>query len=404
MQGTNPPPAKKILGIEAQIFWLGVVSFLTDISSEMIFSVLTIFMSAILGASSVIIGAMEGLADFSASSLDYISGYLSDKTGKRKAFAMFGYGFSTLAKTILIFFNTIAGVFTFRVVERLGKSIRTAPRDALISTIIPKEKLGFAFGFHKMMDKTGAILGPFLGYVILAALGQNLQTFQFIFTIAVVPAALSVLILWLFIHEKRTTVTAPRENVFKNYQKLGKTFQRYLKVAGFFSLSYFSFAFLLLKAYAVGFQIQDVVLLYALFNVSFTIIAIPAGKIGDKIGRKPMIIAEYLIYALMCAGFMFAADKTSVILLFLVYGIFYAIDEAQTKAYISDITPVEHRASAIGLYNFVTGIMYLPASLLAGWLWNAYNPSVAFATAGMIALLSATGFILIPQSNNTQNP
>jgi MFS family permease len=397
-RATNPAvdpaadSATKIFGIQKEIFWLGIVSFLTDVSSEMLFAVLTVFMSAILGASSFIIGLMEGLSDFSASSLDYISGYLSDKTGKRKIFALFGYGFSTLAKLSLVFFNSIAGVFAFRVVERLGKSIRGAPRDALISSIADKEKMGFAFGFHKALDKSGAVLGPFIGYFILAAFGQNMQSFQLIFLVAIVPAILSVLLLGFFVHEKKLHVAKVRESVFKNYDKLGKPFHRYLKIAGCFSLAYFSYAFLLLKAYSVGFQIKDVVLLYALFNLSFTLISIPAGKIGDRIGRKSVIMAEYILYALMCVGFIFASDKIAVILLFLVYGIFYAIDEGQTKAYITDIVPGEHRASAIGLYNFITGLVYLLASLLAGWLWNAFSPAATFGAAAVIAVISAIAF------------
>lgn len=386
---------KKIFGVQKEIFWLGVVSFLTDVSSEMLFSVLTIFMSTILGASSVIIGTMEGLADFAASSLDYASGYWSDKTGKRKAFAVFGYGFSTFAKVILVFFNTVWGVFCFRIVERLGKSVRGAPRDALIASLADKEKTGYAFGFHKALDKAGAVIGPFIGYFVLAALGQSLLAFQWIFVIAVVPALLSVFLLAFFVKEKPGAVSKVRENVFANYRNLGPAFHRYLKVAGLFSLSYFSFAFLLLKAYSVGFEIKDVVLLYALFNVSFTLLSIPIGKIGDRIGRGKIILAEYLIYMLMCVGFVFAGDKVSVILLFLVYGVFYAIDEGQTKAYISDLAPLEHRASAIGLYNFVTGIVYLPASLLAGWLWTAYSPAVTFLVAGGIALVSAVLFLVL---------
>jgi len=388
----------KIFGVEAEIFWLGIVSFLTDVSSEMIFAVLTIFLSVILGASSFIIGTMEGLADFAASSLDYVSGYLSDKTGKRKAFAVFGYGFSTIAKGILLFANSIAAVFTFRIVERLGKSIRSAPRDALISTISGKEKIGYSFGYHKAMDKAGAILGPFIGFLILNALGQKLESFQFLFKIAVIPAVLSVIILIFFIHEKKTEAPKERENIFKNYSALGGEFHRYLGVAALFSLSYFSFAFLLLKAYSVGFEIKDVVLLYALFNTSFILISIPVGKIGDKIGRRKIIFTEYLLYALMCAGFVFSSSKTAIIALFLVYGIFYAIDEAQTKAYISDITTQDHRASAIGVYNFVTGIVYLPASVLAGLLWKAYSPSVTFSVAGIIAFLSIALFVIVRKS------
>lgn len=386
--------SQKILGIQKEIFWLGTVSFLTDISSEMIFSVLTIFLSATLGASSFIIGTMEGIADFSASSLDYISGYLSDKTGKRKFFAVFGYGFSAIAKCILLFSSTIAAVFTFRIVERLGKSIRSAPRDALISTITERSTLGYAFGFHKAMDKAGAVLGPFIGYGILSIMGQNLDSFIFLFKVAIIPAVLAVIILAIFIHEKKTNVTKVRENVFKNYEKLGKTFHRYIKVACLFSLSYFSFAFLLLKAYSVGFAIKDVVLLYALFNTSFILISIPIGKIGDKIGRSKIILTEYIIYALMCTGFIFATSKLAIIVLFLVYGIFYAIDEGQTKAYISDITPEEHRASGIGLYNFVTGLTYLPASLIAGWLWYSYSPSAAFGVAAIITVVAAVFFML----------
>ncbi len=378
-----------------EIVWLGLVSFLTDVSSEMIFSVLTIFLSAVLGASSFIIGTMEGLADFAASSLDYLSGYWSDKTGKRKAFAVFGYAFSTVAKGILLISSSIAGVFTFRIVERLGKSVRGAPRDALLSSLADKNTMGFAFGFHKTMDKAGAVLGPFLGYGILSLLGQNLAAFQVLFQVAIVPALLSVLILIFFVPEQKTPVTAVRENIFKNFHKLGKNFHNYLKVAALFSLSYFSFAFLLLKANEVGFDIKDVVLLYALFNTSFMLISIPVGKIGDRIGRRKIILAEYLIYLLMCVGFIFATDKIAVIALFLVYGVFYAIDEAQTKAYISDLSSAEHRASAIGVYNFVTGMVYLPASLLAGWLWYAYSPSAAFAVAGFIALLSAIVFIAL---------
>ncbi len=386
-----------------EIVWLGIVSFLTDVSSEMIFSILTVYLSAVLGASSFVIGAMEGLADFAASSLDYLSGYLSDKTGKRKIFAVFGYGFSTLAKGILLFSTAVAGVFTFRIVERLGKSVRGAPRDALISTIAGEKNLGFAFGFHKTMDKAGAILGPFIGYAILSVLGQNLAAFQFLFQVAIIPAVLSVLILIFFVREQPPRTQKVRENIFKNFHQLGPDFHNYLKVAGLFSLSYFSFAFLLLKANEVGFDLKDVALLYAFFNVSFILISIPAGKIGDRIGRRKIILAEYLIYLLMCVGFAFAMDKISVIVLFLVYGVFYALDEAQTKAYISDISSPDHRASAIGLYSFVTGMIYLPASLLTGWLWYAFSPSVAFGVAGAIALCSAVLFVSIKPVSATTN-
>lgn len=388
---SKAPQAETIFGVQKPIFWLGIVSFLTDVSSEMIFSILSIFLTVILGASTVILGTMEGLADFAASSLDFVSGYLSDKTGKRKIFALFGYGFSTLAKCLLVFVSNVAGVFSFRVIERLGKSIRGAPRDALISSLSEKSKLGFSFGFHKMLDKTGAVLGPFIAYFLLSAFGQNSQTFQLLFIVAVIPALLSVLILGIFVKDKPAP-SRTRQSIFKLYKESTSAFKKYLKVAGFFSLAYFSFAFLMLKAYQVGFQIKDIVLLYALFNVAFTLISIPIGKIGDKIGRNKIILAEFIIYALMCLGFIFATTKLTVGLLFLVYGIFYAIDEGQTKAFISDISSEETRASSIGLYNFITGMIYLPASLIAGFLWSQYGSAATFLFAGAIALISAVAF------------
>jgi MFS family permease len=368
----------------------------------MIFSVLSIFLTVILGASSVMLGIMEGVSDFAASSLDFISGYLSDKTKKRKIFAIFGYGFSTVAKGILLLANTVTAVVSFRIVERLGKSIRGAPRDALISSVADKSKLGFSFGFHKALDKAGAILGPFVAYGLLTFYGQTASTFNTLFWIALVPAALAVVVFALFIKDHPPATEKTRDiRIFKIYHSLGKDFKKFIKISGVFSLGYFSYAFLMLKANLVGYDIKDITLLYALFNISFVIFSIPAGKFGDKIGRKKIILAEYLIYALLCIGFVFAQDKLTVGLLFLVYGIFYAIDEGQSKAYISSITPDDKRASAIGLYSFITGIVYLPASLIAGALWNIYSPAYAF---GFAAFTASAAFILFffQKPNNPQ--
>jgi MFS family permease len=227
-----------------------------------------------------------------------------------------------------------------------------------------------------------------------------------LFWIALVPAALAVVILAISVKERRPSGSAapakpekPRR-FFSIYKELGNEYKNYLKIAGIFSIGYFSFAFLLLKAYDAGFEIKDVTLLYALFNVSFIIISIPVGKIGDKIGRKKIILAEYLLYLLMCTGFIFATSKIAVILLFLLYGIFYAIDEGQTKAYISSITPEGHRAGAIGLYSFITGLIYLPASLITGLLWSLAGPEAAF-TFGAAASLIAFALFLFHSSKKS---
>jgi MFS family permease len=382
---------KRMLGVDPGVVLLGIVSFLTDISSEMIFSVFSMFFTLFAGASSALLGVVEGLADFSSSSLDYLSGWLSDRTGKRKPLALLGYCFSTLAKISLLFSNSVAVLSGFRVVERLGKSFRGPPRDAWISSIASKETRGYAFGLHKAFDKSGAVLGPLLAYVLLSWLGQNIATFRVMFWIAVVFAALSVVVL-MFVKEKKG-VPREKQNLFTAWKTLSSGFKRYLVAAGIFSLAYFSFSFLLLRAYQLGFSVKDVVLLYALFNISFVFVAAPIGKLGDRIGRSKIVVLGYLVYLLMCLGFVFAVGKPSVVALFILFGIFYAIDEAQSKAFISDIEK-NRRATAIGAYNFVTGLVYVPASIIAGALW-AVNSSYAFFFAAGITLFAMLVFIAL---------
>jgi MFS family permease len=382
---------KRFFNVHPDVIRLGWVSFLTDISSEAIFSVFSVFFTVIVGASVALLGLVEGFADFSASSLDYFAGWLSDKKGQRKSLTVVGYGFSTLAKVMLLLGSSVATLASFRIIERLGKSFRGPPRDAWLSDVAEESNKGYAFGLHKAMDKTGAVLGPLVAYFLLTTLGQTMGTFRIIFIIAVITAVLSVLV--LIFMKNRQGVPHERENIFKAWGTLSKRFKTFLIPAGIFSLAYFSFGFLLLRAYDIGFSIKDVVLLYALFNVSFVIISIPIGKLGDWIGRKYIIVLEYIIYILMSLGFIFAAAKWQVIVLFLLFGIFYSIDEAQGKAFITDIEK-DRRATAIGLYNFVTGLIYLPASLIAGVLW-VLHPAYAFAFAAIIAFMAMIAFIVL---------
>jgi len=390
---------KTIFGVNRSIFMLGIVSFLTDLSSEAIFSVFSIFLTVILGASAALLGLIEGIADFAASSLDYLAGYFSDRTGKRKTFAIMGYAFSTLAKTILILQATLLSAASFRAIERLGKSFRGAPRDAWISSMADRKTAGFSFGVHKAMDKSGAILGPIGAYFILSRLGESAATFKTLFLLALVPAALAVIVLF-FVGEKPAQPTK-RENMFVAYKTLGPGFKHYFYTSGLFSLAYFSFSFLLLKAYNVGFAIQDVTLLYALFNVSFVFMAPLLGKLGDHIGRRKIIALEYILYLSMCVGFMVANAKWQVVALFLIFGIFYAIDESQSKAFITDLEKTK-RGTAIGVYNFFTGLVYLPASVIAGALWKLH-PNYAF---GFGAVVSAVAFVffLSGKTKTAENP
>lgn len=361
------------------VFALGIVSFLTDVSSETIFAVLPIYFISVVGGSTLVLGIMEGLADFAASSLDLVSGYASDRTGKRKWFAFSGYALSTLAKSLLLLASSVAGVVAFRVIERLGKSVRGAPRDALLAAMAPKEKRGVSFGIHKALDKAGAVIGPLLAYLALAQFGSTPETFYGLFAAALIPAAIATVVLGVFVKDRAVQVRR-RLNIRETLATLGPRYRRYLAATAVFSLGYFSFAFLLLKARSVGFEAQDQALLYGLFNLVFTIVSIPIGRLGDRLGRRLIVIASYVIYGCMAAGFLIADSQAAVIILFAVYGVFYAMDEGQAKAYLADLSEDDTRATAIGIYGFVTGLVYLPASLIAGALW-AYGPEWTFAFA-----------------------
>ncbi|MGZ8983967.1 MAG: MFS transporter [Methylotenera sp.] len=381
----------KKLGVHPDVLNLGLVSFLTDLSSEMIFSVFAIFFTTIAGASAVLLGMVEGLADLSASSLNYFAGWMSDRTGKRKVFALAGYGFSTLAKVILLITSSITGLAFFRVIERLGKGFRGPPRDAWLSAVADKDTRGFAFGVHKALDKSGAVLGPLVAYSLLSWLGDGASTYRILFWVALVPALLSIVALSLI--KDRPGVQHQRENMFETWATLSPGFKRYLVTAGIFSLAYFSFGFLLLRAHSVGFAVKDIVLLYALFNIAFVAVAPLIGKLGDRVGRARMIMLGYLVYLLMCLGFAFATKQWQIIVLFVIYGVFYAIDEAQSKAFIVDLE-LERRASAIGLYNFVTGLVYLPASLIAGAMW-LLHPAGAFLLAAVFVFAALMVFVFL---------
>lgn len=383
--------------VHPDVLKLGLVSLLTDVSSEMIFSVFAILFTTVAGGSTALLGLIEGLADLSASSLDYFAGWLSDETGRRKPIALAGYGFSTLAKAIPLLATSIPALSAFRVIERTGKSLRGPPRDAWLASIAKQDIRGYSFGVHKALDKTGAVLGPLIGYALLSRLGSTAAAFRALFWVAFVPAVLSVLLIALV--RDRPGARSAHRSIVLAWRTLGRGFKRYLIAAGIFSLAYFSFGFLLLRAQRAGFTLKDTVLLYALFNVSFVAGAPLIGKLGDRIGRTAVVAASYLVYLIMSVGFAVATDKWQVVVLFMIYGLFYSIDEAQSKAFIADIEP-ERRATAIGVYNFVTGILYLPASLIAGALWTLQWES-AFVLAAVVSGAAFVTFLLLRPARDT---
>jgi len=385
---TQPAPGQRL---HPDVLKLGLVSFLTDLSSEMIFSVFAIVFTTVAGASSALLGLIEGLADFSASSLNYLAGWLSDRSGRRKWFATAGYGFSTLAKMILLVSASVTGLAIFRVIERLGKGFRGPPRDAWLSSIAVPASRGYAFGVHKALDKAGAVLGPLVAYALLKWLGESPSTYGTLFLLACVPAVISVLVLTRI--PDQPGIVHQRESVRQNWQQLSPGFKRFLWPAGVFALAYFSLGFILLKAHTVGFSVTEIVLLYALFNTTCVVAAPLVGLRGDKVGRSRVVLLGYALYATINLWLALADKRWEIVAVMALYGLFYAIEESQSKAFIADIEP-ERRATAVGVYNFVTGLLYLPASLVAGALW-ALAPGWAFGLATVLSLAAMLVFVRV---------
>jgi len=377
--------------LDPGVLKLGFVSFLNDLSSEAIFSVFAVFFTTVAGASSALLGLIEGLADLSASSLNYLAGWLSDRSGKRKGFALAGYGFSALAKTILLLSTSVAGLGVFRVIERLGKGFRGPPRDAWLSALADPASRGYSFGVHKALDKAGAVFGPLLAYGMLRWLGESPEAYRTLFWVAFVPAVLSVVVLAMM--KDRPGTPHQRERIGANWRALSPGFKRFLVPAGVFALGYYSLGFLLLRAHAVGFGVTDTVLLYALFNAVCVVAAPLVGRLGDAAGRSHVVLLGYGLYGLINLGLVWASEGWEVVALFALYGVFFAIDESQSKAFIADLEP-ERRATAVGAYNFVTGVLYLPASLAAGALWSV-DPRWAFGLAAVLTAAATAAFVML---------
>ncbi len=385
------PSGPKSQRLHTDVLKLGLVSFLTDLSSEMIFSVFAIFFTTVAGASSALLGLIEGLADFSASSLNYLAGWLSDRSGRRKWFATAGYGFSTLAKLILLVSSSVVGLGLFRVIERLGKGFRGPPRDAWLSSLGGKDTRGYTFGVHKALDKAGAVLGPLVAYGLLSWLGESASTYSTLFLVAFVPAVISVVVLTRI--PEQPGATHRRESLAQNWRLLSPGLKRFLVPAGVFALAYFSLGFILLKANTLGFRVTEIVLLYALFNATCVVAAPLVGKLGDTVGRNRIVVLGYLVYAAINLWLVLVSSRWEMVVIFAIYGLFYAIDESQSKAFIADLEP-ERRATAVGVYNFVTGLLYVPASLMAGALW-VYAPSLAFAVAAALSVAAIAVFAML---------
>lgn len=386
------------------IIILGIVSLLTDVSTEMVYPLLPLFLTTRLGASPAIVGLIEGIAESLASLLKVFSGYISDRFGRRKPLAILGYGSSTVGKIILYIAGSWPVVLLARVVDRFGKGIRTAPRDALIADSANEDMRGRAYGLHRTLDTLGASLGVFLAYYFVTTYKGE---FSRVFLWAMVPAILGVAALFFARETTGFRETAGESAVSSemasskaklpsfNWAKLDRRLKGFLIVVFIFALGNSSNQFLLLRAKDMHFSASDVLLTYLAYNLVYSLLSYPAGRLSDQIGRKLLLVAGYAMYGLVYMGFAFADASWQIWLLFAAYGAHIALTEGIEKALIADIAPVELRATTIGLHATLVGIGLFPASLLAGLLWNAFGPQATFCFGGIMGLLAALGIWVV---------
>ncbi len=390
---------KSMIGKLPRNVWaVSLTSFFMDISSEMVINILPLFLANVLGVQTSIIGVIEGIAEATASILKLFSGWLSDKLGGRKWLAVAGYGLSAVSKPFFYFANTWGLIAGVRWADRVGKGIRTAPRDALVADSVTKETRGLAFGFHRAADTAGAMLGLLiaLGVVWLAqtnALDLTKSTFQTVVLISLLPALLAVLS--LAIGAKDVAVTGQRAAPKFSLRSMGKPFLVFLVIVSIFTLGNSSDAFLVLRAQNLGMTVTGILLMLVMFNLIYSLVSTPAGSLSDRIGRRRLIIGGWLVYAAIYLGFALAQAAWQVWVLYVVYGLYYGLAYGTANAMVADLVPENLRGTAYGTYNAVLGILTFPASVIAGVLWQGvgswkgFGPSAPFLFGGTLALIAA---------------
>jgi MFS family permease len=386
------PPLKHrgIAGVSRNVMLLGVVSFFADVSSEMVYPIVPLFLRGTLGAPLIAVGLIEGVAESTASLLKFVVGWFSDRIRRRLPFTFVGYALAALSKPGLAAAVAWPMVLVTRFVDRTGKGIRTAPRDALIADSSDPRELGRAFGLHRAMDTLGAVVGPLIALALLAWLGDRYRP---IFLFAFIPGAISVIALAAVretVHQSSDRTHPPLLSL-RGYDP---AFLAFLGVTLLFAVGNSSDAFLVLRAHDLGLSASAVVLAYVLYNVSYAGLSLPAGIRSDRVGRRPVIIVGFLVFALVYGGFAFATHGWMVWPLFIVYGGYIALTEGVGKAYVADLVPEERRGTAMGLYNATTGMTLLFASLVGGGLWDLIGPQATFAFGSATALLSAAALAI----------
>jgi MFS family permease len=373
----------------SNVIFLGLVSFFTDISTQMVYPILPLYLSTVMGAGPAIIGIIEGIAESLASIVKLFSGIAADKYGNKKRLAILGYASSTINKVIILFATTWTGVLVARIIDRFGKGIRTAPRDAIIAESAEKSKMGKSYGLHKGMDLLGTAVGILLAWIILLNGGDQ---YKKIFLYSLIPAFAGLVFLFFIKDKKQESVG---KKIVFNWKNLDSRLKLFMVFIFLFTLGNSSNAFILLRTYNAGFSPQNAILLYFLFNMTGSLLSFPAGILSDKFGRKNILCIGYLLYGIVYLGIGLLTSGGTFVVLFVIYGIYTALTTGVERALIVDIAPSEHKAGALGLHAAIVGIGLLPASVIAGFLWTGLGPASPFIFGGGLGFVTCIGVFVV---------
>jgi len=378
----------KVSGMKYNVIFLGLVSFFADLSTEMVYPLIPLYLTTVFGATPALVGVIEGVAESLSSILKVFSGYITDKYRKKKPLAFIGYAAGLVYKVALVIVASWQGILAARVIDRFGKGVRTTPRDVLVSESCDSDKLGHSFGIHKALDMAGSAAGILIAYFIMMT-WKGEYGYKQLFMLSCIPAIAS-LALFIFIKETGDPCNVREPlHVSQGIKNLDKRLKLYLAVVFVFTLGNSSNVFLLLKAGNAGFDPASIVLLYFVYNVVSSVFAVPFGKRSDRIGRKRLLVLGYLTFSLAYAAFAWAPNKTMIVAAFALYGIFTAMTAGVERAFVSEIAPKELKGTMLGLHSTIVGIALLPASITAGILWNIFGSVIPFAFGASLSLVSA---------------